>query len=529
MMRYIFMCALSALIQNATARGESRNFEVAYPKLLESRGILSEKVIHIKEGLILHLEKSSILSENLVLTDLSGKEPVVTPMNGKYMERNLYHDKEKMAAVEVKEENGAVEVSGVISDTLRILPLHLMARSEDGSIAHKVFQVDAPTHRGRDYVETRKIQLEERSNGPNFRPPRQVQAQVPDPFLVEILVVVDKYFFVNFDTDEQLVTYIATAMATVNIRYSNASNPKVQLLIVNITKDLGSDFLRHILVSDPSIPNNPFKFYTSPHKTLTQFAKKYWNATCDAAMLVTGLELANRNGADVSTDVKGLAYLNGLCTQQSRFGIVEDYAHTYFMVSTAAHEMGHILGMPHDGKIPSYHVPNVTWERCSAAWGYLMAPSLGGKNEGFFSHCSLQHMRVFVGRQAEECYKVKSKKAFQAPGKLPGVGLNMTALCKRLHPHVPGITGSSKPNLFKICKFLCVATFKHFQRSFTERLVDGMSCGNGKICFRDKCGNYSTDLPPLPTLPTTETTTPTTTTTTGNDDDDHDDNDEDSN
>ncbi|XP_040070975.1 uncharacterized protein LOC115318449 [Ixodes scapularis] len=303
MMRYIFLCALSALIQNATVRGESRNFEVAYPKVLGSRGLSSEKVIHIKEGLTLHLEKISILSENLVLTDLSGKEPVVTPMNGKYMERNLYHDKEKMAAVEVKEENGAVEVSGVISDTLRIVPLHLMARSEDGSIAHKIFKVNAPAHRGHDYAEASNIQLEERCNGHNLSTPRQIQ--VPDPFLIETLIVVDKYFYENFDNDAQLVTYIATSLATVSIRYSNASNPKVQLLIVYITKDVGTDFLRHILVSDASNLANPFKLYTSAQETLPQFARKYRNTTCDAAMLVTGLELANRNGADVSTDVKG--------------------------------------------------------------------------------------------------------------------------------------------------------------------------------------------------------------------------------
>uniref|UniRef100_A0A0K8R6R7 Putative metalloprotease n=1 Tax=Ixodes ricinus TaxID=34613 RepID=A0A0K8R6R7_IXORI len=257
-MRYIFLCVLSALLQNASARGESRNFEVAYPKLLESRGLSSEKVIHIKEGLTLHLEKSSILSENLVLTDLSGKEPVVTPVNGKYMERNLYHDKQKMAAVEVKENNGAVEVSGVISDTLRILPLHLMARAEDGSIAHKIFEVDAPAHRGHDYIGTSSNQLEERANGYYFSPPRHVH--VPDPFLVEILVVVDQYFYVNFDTDEQLVTYVATCMAAANVRYSDASNPKVQLLIVNVTKDPGKKFLQHILVSDPGDPANPFKF-----------------------------------------------------------------------------------------------------------------------------------------------------------------------------------------------------------------------------------------------------------------------------
>ncbi|XP_040069632.1 venom metalloproteinase antarease-like TtrivMP_A [Ixodes scapularis] len=512
MMRYIFLCALSALIQNATARDESGNFEVAFPKLLESRGLSSEKVIHIKEGLTLNLEKCSILSENLLLTDLSGKEPVVTPMNGKYMERNLYHDKEKMAAVVVKEENGAVEVSGVISDTLRILPLHLMGRAEDGSIAHKIFQVDAPAHRAHDYLETSNIQLEERFNGHNLSSPRQVRVQVPDPFLVEILVVVDKYFYVNFDTDEQLVTYMATAMATVNIRYSNARNPKVQLLIVNITKDPGTDFLRNISVSDPSNPDHPFKFYTSPVETLPQFAKKYRNATCDAAMLVTGLELANQNGADVNADVKGVAYLYGLCQELFRFGIVADVPHTYFMVSPAAHELGHILGMPHDGQIPPYHVPKVTWKRCSATSGYLMAPSLGGRNDGFFSHCSLQHMRVFVKRQTAKCYEVKSKTAVQAPGQLPGVGLSMTGLCKRLHPHAPEIRGFSNSTLFQKCKFLCSTTINYDRYLFTHRLVDGMPCGGRKICFRDKCGKYSTDLPPLPTLPTPETTAPTTTT-----------------
>ncbi|XP_040074875.1 venom metalloproteinase antarease-like TtrivMP_A [Ixodes scapularis] len=507
MMRYVFLCALWALIQNATARGESRNFEVAYPKLLESRSLSSEKVIHIKEGLTLNLEKCSILSENLVLTDLSGKEPVVTPMNGKYMERNLYHDKEKMAAVQVKEENGAVEVSGVISDTLRILPLHLMARAEDGSIAHKIFQVDAPAHRGHDYVETSNIQLEERFNGHHLIRPRQVQ--VPDPFLIETLVVADKYIYQNFGDDEQFVTYIATSLAAVNIRYRRIRNPRIQLLIVNIAKDLGSDFLRHISVSDPSNATNTLKIYTSYEETLPRFAMKYRHATCDAAMLVTGLELADQDGADISTNVKGFAHLDGLCRGLSRACIVEDVAHTYYMVTVAAHEMGHLLGMPHDGNIPDYDFPNVTWERCSATSGYLMAPSLLTENEGFFSHCSLQHMRVLLRHHSEGCFEVKSKKAFQAPGQLPGVGLDMTDLCKKLHPDVPGIKALSKTMLSNKCQFQCYGKVKNSPVSFTERFVDGMSCGTGRICFRSKCGYYRTDMPPLPTLPIPETTTTT--------------------
>uniref|UniRef100_A0A0K8RAN8 Putative metalloprotease n=1 Tax=Ixodes ricinus TaxID=34613 RepID=A0A0K8RAN8_IXORI len=132
-------------------------------------------------------------------------------------------------------------------------------------------------------------------------------------------------------------------------------------------------------------------------------------------------------------------------------------------------------------------------------------------------------MRVFVGRQTEECYRVKSKKAFQAPGQLPGVGLNMTDLCKKLHPHTPGIKGMSTQEYDEKCKFLCYTKVNNSIHYFAERLVDGMPCGNGRICFRDKCGNYSTALPPLPTLPTPETTTPTTTTPTHNSNSDNDD------
>uniref|UniRef100_A0A0K8R2U7 Putative metalloprotease n=1 Tax=Ixodes ricinus TaxID=34613 RepID=A0A0K8R2U7_IXORI len=119
-------------------------------------------------------------------------------------------------------------------------------------------------------------------------------------------------------------------------------------------------------------------------------------------------------------------------------------------------------------------------------------------------------MNVLVRLQTEDCYIVKSKKALQAPGQLPGVGLSMTDLCKRLHPHIPGIIGTSTRIYDEVCKFVCYSTFKNSRRFFTHRLVDGMPCGKGRICFREKCGYYSTALPPLPTLPTTSATTTTT-------------------
>uniref|UniRef100_A0A090X843 Putative secreted metalloprotease n=1 Tax=Ixodes ricinus TaxID=34613 RepID=A0A090X843_IXORI len=82
------------------------DFEVVYLKLFgKPRGLRSYRVLHIKDGLTLQLEKTSVLSENFILTDRSSGYSVDTMMNGTELERNLYHDIKKMAAVQVTEKN----------------------------------------------------------------------------------------------------------------------------------------------------------------------------------------------------------------------------------------------------------------------------------------------------------------------------------------------------------------------------------------------------------------------------------------
>uniref|UniRef100_V5GH88 Putative tick metalloprotease n=1 Tax=Ixodes ricinus TaxID=34613 RepID=V5GH88_IXORI len=116
-------------------------FEVAYPKVVESRRLTSEKVLHIKDGLTLQLEKASVLSENFVLTDSSSGKSVVTLMNGKLLEQNLYHDKKNMAAVQIIDKNGTVEVRGIVGERLRIIPLPLVPRSGNGTYCAQAFSV----------------------------------------------------------------------------------------------------------------------------------------------------------------------------------------------------------------------------------------------------------------------------------------------------------------------------------------------------------------------------------------------------
>ncbi|KAM7298427.1 venom metalloproteinase antarease-like TtrivMP_A [Ixodes scapularis] len=481
-------------------------FEVAYPKLLESRGLKGEKVLHIKDGLTLQLEKTSVLSENFVLTDSSSGKPVVTLMNGKVLDQNLYHDKKIMAAVQMIEKNGTVEVRGIVGERLRIIPLDLVARSGNGPIAHKLFQIETSAQYGYDYI-VPSNPLPEARAPPAAPKHTQNNTKMPDPFLVELKIVVDGYHFRYFSTLEEEILYMATTIAVVNLRYQNSKNPRVFFLITEVM--VGStSILKTISGVDPDDPGNPYQLYTSSRETLPRFANRYQHEAADIVLLVTGLQLADLINGTITTRVKGLAYLEGLCNPKYRFGQMEDVPHTYSGVPIAAHELGHLMGMYHDGDVPSYNVSGTPWLRCSRSGGYIMAPYTGGANDGFFSKCSLQQMNHFLTTISKDCFKVKSQTDIKSPKLLPGKRMNMTNICRKRFRHLSGMTGFTKSGFTENCKFLCCPNYGQGRVScYVQPLVDGMACGQNKICKRGRCGNHSANLPPQPTVPTTSTTT----------------------
>uniref|UniRef100_A0A6B0VCB0 Putative secreted metalloprotease n=1 Tax=Ixodes ricinus TaxID=34613 RepID=A0A6B0VCB0_IXORI len=398
MLGYFMFFALFGMLLYVVYAEKFPEFEVAYPRVLESRGLTSEKVLHIKDGLTLQLEKASVLSENFVLTDSSSGKSVVTQMNGKVLEQNLYHDKKNMAAVQMTEKNGTLEVRGIVGERLRIIPLPLVARSGKGPIPHKLFQIESSAHYGDDYIVS-SDPLPEARDPPATPKHTQNNRKIPDPFLVELQIVADVYHFKHFNNFEEEILYMATMIAMqnkikdklglgtaiqqVNLRYENAKHPRVCFIITEVIIGPISS-TRTIYVMKPDDHGNPYKLYTSSNKTLPLFASRYRRAAADIVLLVTGLQLADLINGRITTNVKGLAYLGGLCHSMHRFGQIEDVAHTYSGVSAAAHELGHLMGMYHDGDVPSYNVSGSPWLRCSRSGGYLMAPYLGGGNEGFF-------------------------------------------------------------------------------------------------------------------------------------------------
>ncbi|EEC13451.1 hypothetical protein IscW_ISCW008756, partial [Ixodes scapularis] len=184
------------------------------------------------------------------------------------IEKNLYHDTQRGAAVMVSDTDG-LRVEGMIGDRLRISPSNTAERSAAGHLAHEIFEIKIQSSEGNDIS--------------------------PEP-------------------------------------------PNRHLVSTNASKHFD----------------------------------------------ITAMERARR----------GYAYVGGAC-RETRVGMVEDKA-MFTGTHTFVHEVGHLLGMSHDGDIAPYHIqnsPGVT--KCSPSDGYIMAPSYDVHSYHLFSVCSAEQLFAF--------------------------------------------------------------------------------------------------------------------------------------
>ncbi|KPI94766.1 A disintegrin and metalloproteinase with thrombospondin motifs 3 [Papilio xuthus] len=269
------------------------------------------------------------------------------------------------------------------NSTYEVRPLpHGAGRAQDGGgrRAHVIRRASPPPVSAGDAQYIR----------PRVRRPRQprVHANLPSKYTIEIALFLDeagyKLFhpFLNHnegDLRDMLLAYINGVQAL----YHHASlGTRIQLSLVRLT----------LLRSQPSeLPPyaergrllDSFCAYQKSLNVDDDDDPQHW----DMALLLSGLDFYSEEGGRRNGVTMGLAPVGGVCLPAhacvvSEFGASDLLGRPYpsagfTSVYILAHEIGHNLGMHHDG----------TGNAC-ARDGYIMSPSRGTHGEASWSRCS---------------------------------------------------------------------------------------------------------------------------------------------
>ncbi|KAM7298457.1 uncharacterized protein ISCGN_019052 [Ixodes scapularis] len=285
---YVVLTVVSTLIQEATSRGPANEY-IAYPRILEERGENGEKLLRIKDGLTLHLEKISSLGENFVFTERNDAQVFHRYINPKKLQEGLFEDRRQLAAVSVKQTYEGVEIDGMLSPTLRIAPLKAIARSQDGSIAHTVSEIKVHANYNHDFILQPDALLKARAlrNYYWIRPSPQ-PVTIPEVFEVEVKLVVDKQHHEHFDSFEELIRYLLIIFTMMSHRYQDITSPRVSFLLVEVERNNGTHFSDTVHGSDPMNPKGSHKLFLNAETTMAKLVQTQRTSTADVVVLITG-------------------------------------------------------------------------------------------------------------------------------------------------------------------------------------------------------------------------------------------------
>nr|XP_040220172.2 A disintegrin and metalloproteinase with thrombospondin motifs 9 isoform X3 [Anopheles coluzzii] len=157
-------------------------------------------------------------------------------------------------------------------------------------------------------------------------------------YTVEVLVVVDNQMQRYHETN--LKTYVLTLMSIVSSVYADASiGSSMKIAVTHIS------YIHHDLDAQTTAAKKGLEG-VSASDMLQDFCrfKQSTNIHHDVALLLTREQIC-RNPAENNCDTLGLAELGTIC-RDTACAIVQDNGLSASF--TIAHELGHVLGMPHD-------------------------------------------------------------------------------------------------------------------------------------------------------------------------------------
>ncbi|CAN7995216.1 unnamed protein product [Ixodes hexagonus] len=368
--------------------------------VLTERGSTDKILLKIHDNLVLTLEKSSVFSKISQSITRGENSNITHNMHASDIERNLYHDAERGAALMVNDDDG-LRVEGTLGDTLRIRPSSVDERNSDGKLAHKIFEITPRQQGGKKGTSLRPFLTKHKNSNPICTSFLVVEINIPVRVSPEVHVVIDKAHSDRFQSRGELMEYLAIFIAAVNLKFTTLLYVDLQLVVTKITFTVSARW-------------EPFILRSASHPTimLGQTVGKfsiYVGQTDDfrgddMVVLLTGMDIGYVNettGRPYGQGISGLANLRGACGLWTKGALVEDLARTYEGVHGFAHECGHLqlLNCTHEeGSPPPANLKNALGaQRCPAEERHIMSPSINTRSNFRFSYCSAAQLYAFLG------------------------------------------------------------------------------------------------------------------------------------
>ncbi|XP_070383426.1 venom metalloproteinase BumaMPs1-like [Dermacentor albipictus] len=470
----------------------SRVLGVVYPRLLESRSEDGSKVIRIAEDITLNLQKSSLLGKEFLLRAYQGDIMEHNYLDGEMLEENLYHDSRALASVIVSEDNG-LKVEGIISPQQGLKPLSSQKGMRPGNNPHILFALAPGTYQDDTKTSRRPVSSYISQRNP-----------VPQgPLLnvtLELIIIVDSYFRKQFFTKDEMLKYLIISLNSVNIRYLTVSDPEVEIKL-RAVEVCNHKLEEEFLVRRGQNRVEGFDTLLKLQRYVKWNHKKY--EEYDAVYVITGLDMGYDGVGRWESGQKGMAFIGSVCATD-KVGIGEDKAGTFAGVRVMAHELGHILGCPHDG----YQYTGFSSKDCPWYDGFMMTSLSNSSNSMKFSRCCNAAMTRLARSGQGWCLRQtnaerKIKKSYYTH-ELPGKVLNRDQVCQLAFPEVRNIhfatdegvarcyTRCSAPGLNKTLR-----TLLPDHSRCNETSVEGIESRH-KVCVNGGCRTIRSRYPVEP-------------------------------
>uniref|UniRef100_A0A023FXK3 Putative tick metalloprotease 1 n=1 Tax=Amblyomma parvum TaxID=251391 RepID=A0A023FXK3_AMBPA len=503
--QFIYHACTLFLLLRCISAGLARYQATVYPQLFDGRKDDGTKVLKVNGDITLNLKPSSFLPEDFFVRTYDKGVAQYKYFDVEDLQKDLYHDERALAAVTLSEEDGRLQVEGVIGPNLKIKPVEGAERAEDGLHPHLIETIEDP---GSVYGKAFDNELSKISSRAGGFDPAAYDVQVIYP---EVFVICDSKFQAGFKSEKQLLAYLLRVFKVVNIRYRTVTHPKVKIVFrgVELTKRTAETYYKFVTADEI----DGYKSLQDIVKYVKSNNDSY--GLFDLVYFTTGYDMVAIQGSDKLTALSGYAFVASACTSH-REQLGEDTPMSYKMIRIMAHEMAHTLGCPHDGSaiegIVKAFKPDVTG--CPWDDGYIMSYKEEDSRSMKFSSCCTYMIAQMSWSYEAECLrrndtitKIPERKN---PVRLPGELLSKTKQCKMAYPELRKTYFMPEYGTGN-CMAECFVPGEQFAASdghWSIFLLDGTPCDNtGKRCFNGDCrpvrGNFLTPIektrPPVTT------------------------------